>query len=127
MSEETVMVLPEDWEDNTRDFSLIAEAEYAVMVHRATRTAEDRAFVELVILDDGPFAKRHLFQTFVVTTEGGKRGLAEFLEAVGVVPQNRIVDLAACAKKLLRVQVKHGERDGKVYANVVRFAKATGQ
>lgn len=124
MQEENIIILPEDWREGAKAFPLVAEGEYGVIVHKAARLTKDRAFVEFVILDDGPFAKRHLFQTFGVTTEGGRRAFSEFLDAIGIDQQERVVNLNACERKLLQVAVKHHERDDKVYANVVAFMKA---
>ena len=126
MNEDTFVVLPDDWEDDTREYVPVGEGEFGVMVNAAVKQSEDRINVDLLILDDGPFAKRHLFQTFVLSTTGGKNNLKGFLAAIGLARQDGGVDLRACRQKLLRVTVKHNVRNGKVYANVEEYGKAGG-
>ena len=124
MSEDTFVVLADDWEDDAREYAPVGEGEFGAMVNGAVKQSEDRVNVDFLILDDGPFAKRHLFQTFVLSTAGGKNSFKEFLGAIGLTRQDGGVDLRECRQKLLRVTVRHNVRNGKTYANVDKYGKA---
>jgi hypothetical protein len=126
MNEDTFVVLPDDWEDDKREYVPVGEGEFGVMVNAAVKKSDERVNVDFLILDDGPFARRHLFQTFVLSTTGGKNSFKEFLAVIGLARQDGGVELRACMHKLLRVVVKHNVQNGKVYANVEEYRKAGG-
>jgi len=126
MNENTIVKLPEDWDEDDHDFTLVAEGQYNVMVLKVAQQAEDRLSAEFKILDDGPFAARHLFQTFVLAIPASKDSFKAFLAAIKVETHNNELDVEQCKNKLLRVTVKHNkaEKDGKVYANIRGYAAA---
>jgi hypothetical protein len=127
MNEDSVVTLPQESQDTLRDYALVNEGDYCVIVQKATKQGGDRVGVEFRILDEGPFAGRRLFQTFILSSPPARRSFEAFLEAVDLrLDAKRKVDVALSVRRVVHVAVKHHERDGKVYANVVRFAKAEG-
>ncbi len=125
MNESNVIELPADWADEDREFYLVPEGEYQVLVERVTNQQDGRVVVEMKILDDGPSANKRLFASYTLSTAAGKRLFKEFLEAIGVQPEGNRLPVALCRNKLLDVTVKHNARDGKVYANVVAHRACT--
>lgn len=119
MNESNVIELPTDWAENDREFYLVPEGEYQVLVQRVTNEQDGRVVVELKILDEGPSASKKLFASYSLGFEAGKRLFKEFLIAVDVHPEGNRLPTSLCKNKLLDVTVKHNARDGKVYANVV--------
>lgn len=119
MNETNVLELPADWADDEREFYLVPEGEYQVLVQRVTSEPDGRVVVEMKILDDGPAANRKLFSSYSLAQPAGKRLFKEFLTAIGVQPEGNRLPVALCKNKLLDVTVRHNPRDGKVYANVV--------
>ena len=81
MSENNVFVLPENWNDP----DLVDEGEYRVTLTKLVYNDDgDRLVAEFLILDQGPFAGRKLFQTFTPSMPAGTPLLADLFEAAGL-------------------------------------------
>ncbi|NUM55763.1 MAG: hypothetical protein HUU46_19150 [Candidatus Hydrogenedentes bacterium] len=119
MNESNVIELPVDWDEEAREYYLVPEGDYQVLVQRVACEPDGRVLVEMKILDDGPSANRRLFGSYSLGLPAGKRLFKEFLAAIGVQPEGSRLPVSQCRNKLLDVTVKHNARDGKTYANVV--------
>ncbi|MBN4046784.1 hypothetical protein JYT90_00535 [bacterium AH-315-P07] len=122
----SVYVLPKDFRDVRTKFELIDAGKYDVSVDEI-KQADDRIDVQYVILDEGRFLGRRLFQTYVMTTQPGMRLFKELLEAIDVEPEGQELALSQCTCRVLRVRVKHNEHDEKTYANVVEHITQSSQ
>lgn len=118
-SDARLLTLDEDWPSVKTKFELIEAGRYDVTLDEIKNQNNERVDVQFSILDEGRFAGRKLFQTYILTTEPGKRLFKELLEAIHVEPRVLELDLNLCIRRILRVRVKHNVREDKTYANVV--------
>lgn len=114
---------PANWD---KAGSLVGEGEHRVRVGLARHYADDNAVgIQFVVEDeDDEFNGYSMFNMFRLETVPGTRLFSDFLTAVGVEMGQDGVELDSCVDKTLCVTVKHRERDGVTYDNVIAFRTA---
>ena len=112
-----IIELPQKVIDGVFETDKIPPGTYSVVVKKMS-VQVNRVTAVCVIQDEDEFKDRVIFDSFNLEYEAGQKMFREFLDAVGVPPQNGDFDLDAIVGKTQSVTVKHKEDNGKIFVNV---------